>query len=97
MQTMVTSRRSVPWRGVAAFALDNLIPLLGLTALVVGAFHLPGLWGQVGGYLVLGVVLIKTHDALKDDIDALKALARADRIDRERARTATVQRMRTVA
>ena len=84
--------RSVPWRGVAAFALDNIVPLLGLTALVIGAFHLPGIWGQVGGWALAGASLLYVHDRLQDDIKALKAQATADRIDRQRDR-----RMRAVA
>lgn len=77
----------VPWRGVAAFALDNLIPLLGFTALVIGAFRLPGLWGAVGGYVLTGVSLLKIHDMIQGpELDALKQAAKADAIDRRQAR-----------
>jgi hypothetical protein len=76
----------VPWRGVAAFALDNLVPALGFTALVIGAFHLPGVWGAVGGWVLAGVSLIKIHDMLGDDLRALKDAARAERIERDHAR-----------
>lgn len=76
----------VPWRGVAAFALDNLVPVLGFTALVIGAFHLPGVWGAVGGWALAGVSLIKIHDMLADDLTELKKAARAERIERDHAR-----------
>ncbi len=77
----------VPWRGLAAFALDNLVPLLGFIALVIGAFHLPGLWGAVGGYVLAGASLLKIHDMIQGpELDALKAAAKADAIDRRQAR-----------
>lgn len=76
----------VPWRGVTAFALDNVLPLLGFAAFVVGAFHLPGIWGAVGGWALAGASLIFVRHQLEDDIVALKKRATADRIDREQAR-----------
>lgn len=77
----------IPWRGVAAFALDNLIPLLGFTALVIGAFHLPGVWGTVGGWVLAGVSLLKVHIMIQgDELEALKARARSEAIDRRQAR-----------
>lgn len=86
MRSAIITQPRIPWRGLAAFALDNLIPLLGFTALVIGAFHLPGVWGAVGGWALAGISLIKIHDALADEIKALKELAKADRIEREHAR-----------
>lgn len=88
--------RSIPWRGVAAFALDNVVPLLGLTALVIGAFQVPGAWGPVIGWAVAGAALIYTHTQIKDEIEALKARARADAIDRDRHRI-ELRRMKAVA
>jgi hypothetical protein len=73
------------WRGVAAFALDNLVPLFGFTAIVIGAFHLPGVWGSVAGWVATGAALLYVHHLLQDDIAALKAQAQADRVDRRRA------------
>lgn len=88
--------RSVPWRGVAAFALDNIVPLLGFTALVVGAFHVPGVWGSVIGWVAAGAALLYVHHLAQEDIAALKARAIADRIDRERA-AVTRKRLNAVA
>ncbi len=81
-------RVSVPWRGVAVFALDNLLPVLGFVALVVGAFHLPGIWGVVGGWALAGASAIKVHQLLAPEIETLKAQARADAIERRHARQA---------
>lgn len=87
----------VPWRGLAAFALDNLVPLLGFTALVIGAFHLPGIWGAVGGYVLAGVSLLKIHDMIQGpELDALKAAAKADAIDRRQARQRAALEARTL-
>ena len=93
MRTVIApADQSTPrmWRGPVAFALDNLIPVLGFVLLAVGAFHLPGAWGSVGGWVVAGALLIKLHDMLQDDIKALKERARADEIDAHRARMKAV-------
>ena len=78
----------VPWRGVTAFALDNLLPVLGFAAVVVGAFHLPGVWGQVVGWIAGGAALVYTRHLASEEIEALKQRARSEAIDRhqERAR-----------
>jgi hypothetical protein len=77
----------VPWRGVAAFVLDNVIPLLGFTALVIGAFHLPGVWGAVGGYVLAGISLLKIHDMIQgEELAALKARAKSEAIERAQER-----------
>lgn len=88
--------RSVAWRGVAAFALDNVLPLLGFAAVVIGAFQLPGVIGAVGGWMCLGAALLYVHHLLQVDIAELKQRALADRVDRERAAVAQ-KRMRSVA
>jgi hypothetical protein len=85
MRSAITLPR-IPWRGAAAFALDNVLPLLGFAALVVGAFHLPGVWGVVGGWVLAGASAIFVRHQLEDDIRELKQRAQADRIDRQRAR-----------
>lgn len=87
----------VPWRGVAAFALDNLVPVLGFTALVIGAFHLPGAWGAVGGWVLAGVSLIKIHDMLADDLAELKKTARAERDHARRQAEIEARRLQSVA
>lgn len=89
-------QRSVAWRGPAAFVLDNVVPLLGFTALVIGAFRLPGLFGSVGGWVALGASLLYVHHLLSGDIADLKAQALADRVDRERA-AAVTRRVKAVA
>ncbi len=89
----------VPWRGAAAFALDNLIPLLGFVALVIGAFHLPGVWGAVGGYVVAGVSLLKIHAMIQgDELEALKQRARSEAIERrQEAQRAAIEARRLKA
>lgn len=89
MRNVTDHSSPVAWRGAAAFVLDNFVPLLGFTAFVIGAFHLPGVWGAVGGWMVAGAALVYTRYLLTDDIAALRARATADRIDRERARVHT--------
>lgn len=76
----------VPWRGVTAFALDNILPVLGFTAIVIGAFHLPGLWGSVGGWVAIGAAAIYTRHLIDADVEALKTAAKADAIERKHAR-----------
>lgn len=96
MQSAINVPR-VPWRGLAAFALDNIIPLLGFTALVIGAFHLPSVWGAVGGYVLAGVSLLKIHDMIQGpELDSLKAAAKADAIDRRQARARAALEARTL-
>lgn len=89
-------QRSVAWRGPAVFVLDNIVPLLGFAAVVIGVFQLPGLFGAVGGWIATGAALLYVHHLLSEDIAALKAQALADRIDRERAAVAT-RRVKAVA
>jgi hypothetical protein len=87
---------AVPWRGVVAFVLDNVLPLLGFAAVVIGAFQLPGVYGSVGGWVAMGAALVWTRHLISEDVEALKAQAKADRVDRERARV-TARRMQAVA
>lgn len=89
MRTVIApADRATPraWRGPVAFALDNLVPVLGLFFLVVGAFHLPGIWGNVGGWAVAGLLMLKVHGMLQDEIKALKDRARSDEIEARHAR-----------
>lgn len=89
MRTVADLASSIPWRGVAARFLSSFFPVLGFAAIVIGAFHLPGVWGSVGGWVVLGVATLVTHSLAAEDIEAMKAQAHADRIDRERERLST--------
>lgn len=93
---IVTDHPASPkqWRGAVAFALDHAVPLLGFAFLVIGAFHLPGVWGAVGGWMLAGASTIYVRHLLQADIDALKQRAQADRIDAQRARA---HAMRAVA
>lgn len=93
---IVTDHPASPkqWRGAVAFALDHVVPLLGFASLTIGAFHLPGAWGSVGGWAVAGAATIYVRHLLQPDIDALKQRAQADRIDLQRARA---REMRAVA
>lgn len=76
----------VPWRGVTAFALDNILPVLGFTAIVIGAFHLPGGWGQIAGWIAIGVATIYTRHLIDEDVKALKTRAKSESIERAQAR-----------
>lgn len=86
MRTVADLASMIHWRGAAARFLSNVLPVLGFALIVVGAFHLPGVWGSVGGWVAAGAATLLVHSMAAQDIEEMKTRAKADQLDRERER-----------